>query len=150
MRVRGATAFGQLGWMALGSVAGSCIALLIATIVVMSDFTASLGWVVALLLLVIPVSAVLALVPWVGYLLGGLIANRWQEEREAAALVYGGVMALALGGLAILAANLLTRYPLGIVNAVAVGGLIVSVAVVTLARLPLDRRYMSRYPPAAE
>jgi hypothetical protein len=145
MRVRGATWLGQLGWMMLGSVAGSTVALSVAVLVGVDDLANAFVWLVVFLAFSFALSVVLTLVPWGGYLLGSAISRRWDGDRESTSLVVGAVAALVVGGAAIVISVAIVDGFGGVYIVPVIGGLAGSVLAVTLARLPLDKRYDRRY-----
>ena len=150
MRVRGSTGLAQLGWMMLGSVAGSTIALSVIVLVGVDNLAIAFGWIVITLTFSLALSVVLTVVPWGGYQLGSAISRRWDGDRDSTSLVVGAVAALVVGGVAIAIAAAIVDGLTGVYIVPVIGGLIGSVLVVTLARLPLDSRYVRRHPPAAE
>jgi len=150
MRVRGSTGLAQLGWMILGSAAGSTVALSVVLLVGVDDPAIAFGWIVSFLALSVALSVVLTLVPWGGYLLGSVISRRWDGDRESTSLVVGAVAALVVGGAAIVISVAIVDGFTGVYIVPMLGGLAGAVLAVTLARLPLDRRYARRHPPVAE
>ena len=150
MRVRGSTGLAQLGWMILGSAAGSTVALSVVLLVGVDDPAIAFGWIVSFLALSVALSVVLTLVPWGGYLLGSVISRRWDGDRESTSLVVGAVAALVVGGAAIVISVAIVDGFTGFYIVPMLGGLAGAVLAVTLARLPLDRRYARRHPPVAE
>jgi len=150
MRVRGSTGLAQLGWMILGSAAGSTVALSVVLFVGVDDPAIAFGWIVSFLALSVALSVVLTLVPWGGYLLGSVISRRWDGDRESTSLVVGAVAALVVGGAAIVISVAIVDGFTGVYIVPMLGGLAGAVLAVTLARLPLDRRYARRHPPVAE
>jgi len=149
MRVRGSTGLAQLGWMMLGSVAGSTIALSVIVLVGVDNLAIAFGWIVIFLTFSVALSVALTVVPWGGYQLGSLLARRW-DVREAAALAAGAVAALVIGGAAIAISVAIVDGFAGVYVVPVIAGLLGAVLVVTLARLPLDTRYVPRHPHSAE
>ena len=114
------------------------------------DLAIAFGWIVITLTFSLALSVVLTVVPWGGYQLGSAISRRWDGDRDSTSLVVGAVAALVVGGVAIATAAAIVDGLTGVYIVPVIGGLIGSVLVVTLARLPPDTRYVRRHPPAAE
>ncbi|MBF4462748.1 MULTISPECIES: hypothetical protein [unclassified Rathayibacter] len=155
MNKRGDTGWGQLRWMILGSILGTWIAI-IAVIVHLwvleslqsitdsaelnpgldlNGLLSVAGWLLGILIISIPVSAVFAVFPFLGYLLGSAI-TRFYRAGESVDVALSGAVALLVGGIA--AVIIVSALESSALTPAAVFVLLASVATVSLARLPLS------------
>jgi hypothetical protein len=147
MTARASTPFSRLLWMTLGALVGGALATWAATLIGGGDI-GDLFTVTIYLLFLTPVLAAIAVVAWAGYQLGSMLGK---ARRESVGVVAGALLAVVFGAAAIALSDIpFDWFRSGSFLWAFSGALLGAVVVVTLARLPLDRRYTRRNPAAGE